>query len=75
VLIYCGNISHIGVGLTEKARIKHLFLKLPPQASHVLQPTNLSVYWPLELKLDEVIIKWQRGNYPLAQKFQFGLII
>ena len=36
---------------------------------------NLSVYWPLELKWDKAIIKWQRRNNPLAQNFQFGVII
>jgi len=52
-----------------KKQEKKLILKLPPHASHVLQPTNLRVYRPLELKWDEEIIKWQRRKYSLAQKF------
>jgi hypothetical protein len=63
------------VELIEKARKENLILKLPSHASHVLQPMNLGVYWPLELNWDEAIIKWQRKNHPLAQKFQFGVII
>jgi hypothetical protein len=77
VSICDGATTHIGVGLTEKERKEHLILKLPPHASHFLQPTNRIVYRPLELKCewDETLIKWQRRNYSLAQKFQFGAII
>ena len=75
VLIYDGNTSHISVRLTEEARKENVILKLLPHASHVLYLMNLTVYWPLELKWDEAITKWQRRNYPLAQEFQFGVII
>ena len=76
VLTYDGNNSHIDVGLIQKARKGNvIILKLPPHNSHVLQPMDLSVFSPLKLMWDEDKIRWQRRNYPLAQKFQFGVII
>jgi len=60
--------------LLENTRKEIFILKFPPYASHVLQPMNLSVYRPLDLKWDQEIIKCQRGKYPLAQNFQFGVI-
>ena len=75
MLIYDGNTSHISVRLAEEARKEILILKLPPHASHVPHPVNLTVYWPLEVNWNEAITKRQRRNYPLAQEFQFGVII
>jgi hypothetical protein len=58
VLIYGGHNSHIGVLLVEKARKENIVIsKNCKNTSYVM---DFSVFWPLKLKWNEEIIKWQR---------------
>lgn len=53
-----------------------MILKLPPHTSHLLQPMDLTVFKPLKLKFDELLIAWQRKKYGVrASKAVFSTSI
>lgn len=63
VLIYDGHLSHISIDLIESAiSNKVTILKLPPHTSHILQPLDVSVFYGLKCKWDDLLTQWARQN-------------
>ncbi|KAL8625305.1 hypothetical protein ACOMHN_030063 [Nucella lapillus] len=65
--IYKVDASHITIKLVEAARAKQvILLKLPSNSTSVLQPLDVSVYGPVKVAWDKILVKFARQNLGTA---------
>ena len=63
LVLYDGHKSHVPISLIEWAKSEHIILfVLPPYCSHLLQPLDVSCFWPLEVAWNSACHRYLRDS-------------
>lgn len=75
ILFLDGHSSHLSLDLSEFCADKQIHLYcLPPNATHILQPCDVSIFKPLKSHWKKVVHKYKQCDSKTINKFNFATI-